>query len=143
MSSGGVFQIVTNDGKADKMLLASDLLEERIRDIRQENQQRVVAAGGDPSKEDLDPTLAEISQTHLIHFQSRFKPIVAVAMEYSKIIPQSGGGQFGSTVIFSLPQFGDFFADMALNIQLSSASAAPAALPVLPANPAAIVAANN
>lgn len=32
---------------------------------------------------------------------------------------------------------------MALNIQLSSASAAPAALPVLPANPAAIVAANN
>ena len=30
----GVFQIVTNDGKADKMLLASDLLEERIRDIR-------------------------------------------------------------------------------------------------------------
>jgi len=46
-------------------------------------------------------------------------------------------------VIFSLPQFGDFFADMALNIQLSSASAAPAALPVLPANPAAIVAANN
>ena len=46
-------------------------------------------------------------------------------------------------MIFSLPQFGDFFADMALNIQLSSASAAPGALPAVPANPTDITDANN
>lgn len=103
MSTGGVFQIVSNDGKADKMLLASDLLEERIRDIRNDNKQRVIAAGGNPDKEDLDPTLQDIQQTHLIHFQSKFKPFVAVAMEYQKVIPTSGGGQFGAEVIFSLP----------------------------------------
>ena len=68
MSSGGVFQIVTNDGKADKMLLASDLLEERVKDIRADNKQRVIAAGGNPDKEDIDPSLAEIQQSHLIHF---------------------------------------------------------------------------
>jgi len=39
------------------MLLASDLLEERIRDIRNQNRQRVLAAGGNPDKEDIDPTL--------------------------------------------------------------------------------------
>ena len=58
MSNGGVFQIISNDGKADSMILASALLENNIKEIRERNRQRVVAAGGDPEKEDLDPTLA-------------------------------------------------------------------------------------
>lgn len=35
MSSGAVFQLISNDGKADKMILATDLLEQRINSIRQ------------------------------------------------------------------------------------------------------------
>jgi hypothetical protein len=34
MSSGAVFTIISNDGKADKMILATDLLEQRISAIR-------------------------------------------------------------------------------------------------------------
>ncbi len=60
MSAGGAFQIISNDGKCDKMVFASDLLEERIREIRDENRARVIAQGGDPEKQDLDPTLSEI-----------------------------------------------------------------------------------
>lgn len=36
MSAGGVFQIVSNDGKADKMIMATDLLNMRIKEIREE-----------------------------------------------------------------------------------------------------------
>jgi hypothetical protein len=43
MSSGAVFTIISNEGKADKMLLASDLLEQRMNDIRMKNRQRVIA----------------------------------------------------------------------------------------------------
>lgn len=57
MSNSGSFTIVSNDGKADKMILATDLLEERLKDIRADNRQRVIAAGGDPDKEDIDATL--------------------------------------------------------------------------------------
>ncbi len=58
------------------MLLATDILEARIKDIREMNKQAVIAQGGKPEDEDLDPSLVEIQETHMIHFQSRFKPYV-------------------------------------------------------------------
>ena len=64
-------------------------------------------------------------------------------MDYQKVIPQSGNGQFGGTVTFSIPQYGDFFSDMALNITVGQASASAGALPAVPADSAVIVAANN
>ena len=30
MSTGGIFQLITNDGKQDKMLMATDLLNKRL-----------------------------------------------------------------------------------------------------------------
>lgn len=54
----------------------------RIKEIREENRQRAVAEGLNPDNEDLDPTLAEIAETHIIHYQSKFKPFVAIGMEY-------------------------------------------------------------
>jgi hypothetical protein len=74
--------LISNDGKADKMIMATDLLELRIKEIREENTERVLAENGDPSKEDIDPTLADIAETHIIHYQSKFKPFVAIGMEY-------------------------------------------------------------
>ena len=64
-------------------------------------------------------------------------------MEYQKITPQSGSASFGNQVIFSLPQFGDFFLDMGLNLSLSTASAAAGTLPALPDDSALIDDANN
>jgi outer membrane protein W len=64
------------------MIMATDLLEMRIKEIREENRQRAVAEGLNPDNEDLDPTLAEIAETHIIHYQSKFKPFVAIGMEY-------------------------------------------------------------
>ena len=103
MSSGGVFTIITNDGKQDKMLLATDLLEQRMNEIKQKNVQRILGQGGNPDKSDIDPQLSQITDTHIIHFQARFKPHVAVAMEYQKVNPQSGTAAFGNQVTFGLP----------------------------------------
>ena len=67
-SAGGVFQITSNDGKADRMLMATQLLTERIQDIMQQKQAAYVAQGGtNPDSQDFLPSLAEIQQTHLVH----------------------------------------------------------------------------
>lgn len=102
-----------------------------------------MAQGKNPDVEDIDPSLADIMQTHVIHFQSQYKPYCPIAMEYQKVNPQSGSAAFGNQVIFSLPQFGDFFLDMALNVSLSTASCAAGVLPAVPADSAVILAANN
>jgi hypothetical protein len=64
-------------------------------------------------------------------------------MEYQKVTPQSGGSAFGNQVIFSLPQFGDFFTDMVLNVHVSGTSIAPGAVPAVPADSVVIDALNN
>ncbi len=40
------------------MIMATDLLEQRIDEVRKENRAEAIRGGLDPSKEDLDPTLA-------------------------------------------------------------------------------------
>ena len=34
MSAGGVFRLIANDGKADRMIMATELLNQRIKDIQ-------------------------------------------------------------------------------------------------------------
>jgi len=45
---------------------------------------------------------------------------VAIGYEYNKIGVQEGQARFNSEVTFSIPQFGDFFADMVLHVQLTN-----------------------
>lgn len=121
MSAGAVFKILTNDGKADQMLMATQLLKDRICDIIEARE----AAG----KDDTLPTLRDIEFTHVLHFQSKFKPFVALGYEYQNVKQQSGTQTFGGTVQFNIPQFGDFLTDTVVNTVFSSCSCAAAALP--------------
>lgn len=73
---------------------------------------------------------------------SHFKPFAAIGYEYNKVKPQSGNTQFGGTVQFSIPQFGDFFNDMVVNTALSAASASSWVAGDIPAYPADIGTAN-
>jgi hypothetical protein len=110
MSNASVFQIVTNDGRQDRMIMATQILLERIDEIK-----KIRAANGlDPT-----PTLMDIEKTHLIFMNSYFKPFVAMGFEYFKIIP-IGTPQLGGSVRFSLPQYGDFISDMAVYIKLKA-----------------------
>lgn len=109
MATGGIFQLITNDGKQDRMLMASELLRNRLEHLSFER----TKAGVDPT-----PTLLEIEKTHILFTNAHFKPFAAIGFEYNKTTPSSGNAALGSDVTFSIPQFGDFFHDMVLYIKL-------------------------
>ncbi len=107
MATGGIFQLITNDGKQDRMLMASRLLKKRLYLIRRKRQ-------GDPRIpfKDKTPTLLDIERTHILFTNAHFKPFAAIGYEYNIVKPNSGNVKLGSEIQFSIPQFGDFFSDM-------------------------------
>lgn len=112
MATGGVFVLIANDGKADRMIMASGLLQQRIRDV--------VCARARAGKADTTPTLVDLERTHVLFVNAHFKPFAAIGFEYSKTRPSSGNPVLGGGVNFSIPQFGDFFHDMVCRTRLSS-----------------------
>ena len=106
MATGGIFQLITNDGKQDRMLMASELLSTRIE-----------AARLNRIKNQLDPTptLYDIERTHILFTNAHFKPFAAIGFEYNKVSTNSGNPSLGSSITFSIPQFGDFFNDMVVH----------------------------
>ena len=102
MATGGVFQIITNDGKQDRMLMATALLNRRLA-VSEEGRSR------DPLVSDSTPTLLDIEKTHVLFMNAHFKPFAAIGYEYNKVNPQSNSSSLASEVQFSIPQFGDFF----------------------------------
>lgn len=114
MSSGGVFRLIANDGKSDRMILSTILLNQRIKDI--------MIARKLANKADFTPTLVDIERTHILYVNAHFKPYAAIGFEYNKVKPQSGSPSFGNSVLFSIPQFGDFFYDMVFHVTLPSVS---------------------
>lgn len=113
MSTGGLFTLITNDGKQDRMLMATQLLSRRLKRITAARR----AAGGGM---DATPTIADIEKTHVLFMNAHFKPFAAFGFEYGKVRPQQGTAQLGSEITFSIPQFGDFFHDMVLHVTLGS-----------------------
>jgi hypothetical protein len=105
-SAFGVFQIVANDGRQDHMLMATELLNQRIDRIKAVRRQ----AGF--SEEDQYPSILDIERTHTLFVTAHFKPFAAIAFEYHRVDPE-GQLTLGSNLKYSLPQYGDFFADMA------------------------------
>lgn len=110
MATGGIFQLVTNDGRQDRMLMATALLNRRLALV---TESRKKAMFSDPT-----PTLADVEKTHIIFTNAHFKPFAAIGYEYNKVRPNAGTPALGQHVVFSLPQFGDFFHDMVLHVRL-------------------------
>ena len=120
MSAGGVFKLIANDGKPDKLLLATALLNQRISDV--------VCARRAQGK-DATPTLLDIERTHILFLNAHFKPFAAVGYEYNKVRANSGTPTFGGSVQFSIPQFGDFFHDMVLHTVINEVFTGTLTLP--------------
>lgn len=116
MSTGGIFNLITNDGKQDRMLMASELLSQRLAEIRAVRQSK--------GEENVNPTLADIERTHILFMNAHFKPFAAIAYEYNKVT--ANNPTLGSKVQFSIPQFGDFFSDMVVHVKFAAPTVAPA-----------------
>ena len=82
--------------------MATSLLKKRLHLIES-------ARRADPSITDSTPTLVDIEKTHILFTNAHFKPFAAIGFEYNKVRASSGSTNLGSTVQFSIPQFGDFF----------------------------------
>jgi hypothetical protein len=93
------------------MLMATQMLRNRLEAIRAKRRQ-------DPSISDETPTLLDIERTHVLFTNAHFKPFVALGYEYNKVNAGSGTVQLGGEVQFSIPQFGDFFNDMVVYMKL-------------------------
>lgn len=106
MSAGGVFKLIVNDGKQDSILMATQLLQQRLNNVTQTR-----AASG---LADTTPTLLDIERTHVLFVNAHFKPFASIGYEYNKV--QVSSPTLGSEIIFSIPQFGDFISDMALQV---------------------------
>lgn len=111
MATGGIFKLITNDGKQDRLIMATELLQSRLAAIQASRAAN--AAISDPT-----PMLSDIEKTHILFMNAHFKPFAAIGYEYNKVPPQAGNVALGETVLFSIPQFGDFFHDMAVHLVL-------------------------
>lgn len=111
MSAGAVFNLILNDGKADRLIMATKLLNQRLREV--------MCARRDKGMSDITPTLIDIEKTHVLYVNAHFKPFCSIAFEYNKVRPSSGVTSLGSIVTFSIPTFGDFFHDMVCYVRLS------------------------
>jgi hypothetical protein len=128
MPSGAVYQLIANEGKADQMIMAPDLLLARIKQIR--------CAKEKAGLKETFPTLADIERTHVIFVNSHFKPFAPIAFEYYKGTPNQGTQTLGGTIWFNIPQFGEFFNDAVVHLTIA-ATAVPVG-GVVPAAPAPI-----
>jgi len=122
MSAGAVFKLIANDGKADRMIMATKLLNQRIKDV--------MCARRAQGKADTMPTLVDLERTHIIFVNAHFKPFAAIGYEYNKVRTQAGQSTLGSSITFSIPQFGDFFYDMVCRVRLSSFSSSVQTVPL-------------
>lgn len=112
MSTGGQYQLIANDGPQDILLTANELLTKRLEEIHRLRCKH-------PAIRDPTPTLVDVERTHLLFINSHFKPFVTIGLEYTKIGPDQGNVTFGQELIYSIPQYGDFFADMVLHFTMT------------------------
>lgn len=124
MSAGGIFKLLASDGRSDRMIHATDLLNARIRDI--------MCARRGAGLADPTPTLSDIEKTHILFVNAHYKPFAALAYEYSKVQAQSGTVTWGGSVTFSIPAYGEFFSDMVVRVQLGPATCTTAVIPAFP-----------
>ena len=124
MSAGAVFKLIANDGKADRMIMATKLLNQRIKDV--------MCARNAAGKADITPTIVDLERTHILYVNAHFKPFAAIGYEYNKVRAQSGNATLGSGCTFSIPQFGDFFHDMVCHVAIDAVQADLLTLPALP-----------
>ncbi|KAE9346965.1 hypothetical protein PF008_g8030 [Phytophthora fragariae] len=98
--------LVSNDGHIDQLLRANQVLREQITDIKA----RRTAAG----EADVNPSLANLERKHVPFVNAHYKPYVGISFQYFNTT--ANNATLGWEESISIPQYSDFFADMAANV---------------------------
>lgn len=129
MSTGGVFQIITNTGAQDRLLYAQSYLKDRINQFIQNKDSTItdndlLALPDDAYlnvRNSILPSLNEIEKSHNTFINGAYKPCIAIASEYIKV--GYANPAFDSKITFQIPQIGQFTSDSVLHIRISGLSA--------------------
>ena len=116
MSSGGIFNLITNSGVQDKLLMATDYLNSRVSTLSNTTTNNI----------SLDnswiPAMNFIEKSHILFVHNTYRPYVASSFEYLKVNP-NGLISFGNDIKFTLPTTSDFINDMCVHVTLDGLSA--------------------
>jgi hypothetical protein len=131
MSSGGVFKLISNTGQQDEVLMATAALTQRLKDMSFTRICEMEKLYPSKSRQQLIqenvgnwlPTLNMIERTHVTFINSSFKPFVAIGLEYVKSGTRGTAVNFGETVVFTMPVYGQFINDCVIHVQISAFSA--------------------
>jgi hypothetical protein len=150
MTLGSVFALISNDGKADKVLHATKLLNDRLAIFRKErmdecmnsclkhfnnpdgvyNESDKALFMRNPAQfcranemKELNPTLMDITKSHNIFINQFYKPFVATSHIYDKNTDRKGLTTFGREVTFTITKVGSWFSDMGVHIKLTGLKA--------------------
>ncbi len=130
---GGVFRLVLRDERFDGFLQAADYLRRRLDAVRLRRR-----AAGEPN---VQPTFADIEESHLLYIRAAYRPFVSVASEYTRVRPHGHGtsavGPSGGSIQFTFPTFGHFTSDIALHLRFRAVGDAAAAAAGAAPTPAA------
>ena len=145
MALGSAFTLISNDGKADKVLTATHILNDRLRKSREARMFACIdnylkyfndpdAAYTEAEKDlflenpqkfcrnaeikSIHPTLWDINKTHNLFINQFYKPFVATTHVYARNTDRKGLQDFGKEVTFTITKLGSWFADMGVHIVL-------------------------
>lgn len=127
MSTGGIFKLLTNTGVQDKLLTATDFLNNRLKiilqkEIHDNNTDNISDTSLLNINQSWLPIVNDINKTHVMFVNNTYKPFVATGFEYNKI-SASGIVSFGSKIDFVLPVFGDYINDIVVHVRLTGLQA--------------------
>jgi hypothetical protein len=120
MSTGGIFKLITNDGKQDKLLMATELLIERLKSINATNEFKGWSGS-------WNADLHNLEKTHTMFVSGVYKPFATCGHEYIKVPVTEGSPSFNTRVRFKIPQIGDFYSDMVVHVRINGLRAVNAA----------------
>lgn len=110
MAQSGLFQLVINNDKFDRMLTATQYLKQRLDD-------NYVKSG--PVGKRQIPKVEDISESHICHINSVYRPYVSVASEYIISDRQNGVLSSASTrIVMNCRTHGHFMSDTFMCIKI-------------------------
>lgn len=128
MSTGGIFQLISNDGHQDKILCANTMLKKSIQKFKEKKIAILKSQNPSASIESIMKSveyvpLSQIETTHNVFVKNKFKPYVKMASEYSKTLPTKGVAKLGNKFSFTIPKFGEFLNDTVVHVKLKGLKA--------------------
>ena len=136
MATSGIFQLFYNTGTLDEVIYARKKLETNINGIKDalnieyDKRLKKLMENPDANREMInkfianrttfiEPKLEQLKSTHFTFLKYHYKPCVPAVLSYSNL-GAVGVQQFGTTIEFRIPNYGQFICDGFFHITIGA-----------------------